>query len=230
MAEIVPSYLFKETRVNLDSAFSASTVNIRFPAQGFGGFTSRTAQKRSYVGDVFGAEDDKAFREKHLATAASIYHRRYHDSPKSFLWRILENSKVLAIRAVDICKQETTADANLTLRLTFPTAIRPSCVTFSDPKEHDVLSAFILTEGNQLYTLSLRPEFFRKACATEENIGDWCKTYVAGAFSFKHPHRLVALRAEELLVSLHDGMLLKLERKAGEDSKCSPCVYIIFHF
>lgn len=219
MADMVPFNAYKETRLNLDPTTQGSTVAIRLPTHGASTWSSKTAQKRPHNADVGVAVDEGAFRQKQLATAASIYYRQHHKSPRAFLWRVLEDGKVLSIRAVDISRQAKEPDANITLRLTFPNLIKHSCVAFSDSAEHDVLSAFVLTESSHLYTLSLRPDYFKRASSTEDNVGDWCKSYMPSAFSFKHAHRLVALNADEILISLTDGGLLKLGRKSGQDGK-----------
>jgi nuclear pore complex protein Nup160 len=218
MADIALSYSHKETRLNLESTVPGSTVAIRLPAHGTSSWSSRAAQKRPLPTDVPPAEDESAFRQRHLASAASIFYRQHHQSPRGFLWRVLEDGKVISIQTADLCKQDKAPDTYLTLRLVLPGPIRPLCVAFADDKQHDVLSVFILTESNHLYTLTLRPEFFRRRSSTEDNVGDWCKIYPPSAFSFKHPHRLVALSSEQLLVSLHDGGLLRLDRVPGEDS------------
>jgi nuclear pore complex protein Nup160 len=102
--------------------------------------------------------------------------------------------------------------------LTFPSAIKPGCIALSDSKEHDVLSAFVILETKELFTLNLRPEYFRKPSSTEDNVGDWCKSYMPAAFSsFKVPHRLAALTADVLLASIQDGSLVRLERNSGGD-------------
>jgi len=215
MADPGPFYAYKETRLNLDPATEHSTISIRLPAHG-----ARNTQKRSQViEDIPIAEDDDSFRLKHLATAASIYHRTSDSFPRSYLWRVLEGGTVLSIRTIDVSKVVATDDANLTLRLTLPSPIQPGCIAFSDSKDHDVLSAFVYTESKHIITLSLRPDFFRKPASTEDNVGDWCKSYASATFSFKHPHRLVALSANELLFSNHDGSLLKLDRISGGDGK-----------
>jgi nuclear pore complex protein Nup160 len=217
MADTAPPYLYKETRLNVESAIPGSTVVIRLPNYGASKWSSRTAQTRLPT-EIPLAEDESAFKQRHLASAASLFSRQYHKFPRSFLWRVLEDRKVLSIQAADLCKQDKIPDAHLTLRLTFPSPIRPSCIALSDCKEHDTFSVFSLTESNHLYTLTLRPEFFRRRSTTEENVRDWCKIYLSSAFGFKHPHRLVALGNEELVVSLHDGGLLRLNRVPGEDS------------
>lgn len=217
METFTPFYAYKEARLDLDPTIRGSTVAIRLP--GTNTFTSRAGQKRSHVAEIPIAEDENAFRQRHLATASSIYYRKHQKSLRRFLWRVLEDGKVLSIRNVDISRQSAVADANLTLRLVFPSAIKPGCIALSDSKDHDVLSVFVVTESKHLYTLSLRPEFFRKSTSTEENTVDWCKIYSCSTFSFKQPHRLVALDSDELLVSLSDGGLIKFERNSGADGR-----------
>jgi len=211
-----PFYAYKETRLDLDSATQGSTIAIRLPAHGASTNASRTTQKRSQSTEIPIAEDEVAFRRNHLATAASIYHRSHYKSPRSFLWRILEDGKVLSVRAVDVSRSSNSADANLTLRLTFPSPILPGCIALSDSKDHDILSIFVITDSKHLYTLTLRPDYFRRPLSTEDNVDDWCKSWVSNA-SFKHPHRLVALGADQVLISAHDGSLLKLDRSSGGD-------------
>lgn len=218
MVDSTPPYLYKETRINVESTIPGSTAVIRLPAYGASKWTSRTTHKRHFPMEIPPAEDEGEFRQKHLASAASLFFRQHHQFPRSFLWRVLEDRKALSIQAADLCKEDKVHDAHLTLRLIFPSPIRPACIAFSDSEEHDILNVFALTESNHLYTLTLRPESFRRKSTTEDNIRDWCKIYLSSAFGFKHPHRLVALAAEELIVSLHDGGLLKLNRVPGEDS------------
>lgn len=215
METFTPFYAYKEARLDLDAVIRGSTVVVRL--SGTNTSTSRAGQKRSQIAEIPIAEDEKAFRQRHLATASSIYYRKHQKSLRRFLWRVLEDGKALSIRNVDTSKQTATVDANLTLRLVFPSAIKPGCIALSDSKDHDILSVFVLTESKLLYTLSLRPEFFRKSTSTDENTVDWCKIYSCSTFSFKQPHRLVALGSDELLVSLSDGGLIKFERNTAVD-------------
>ncbi|KAJ0114340.1 dna repair protein rad51 [Diaporthe amygdali] len=200
-----PPILFKETRVNLEPASNASIVHIRLPAP------TRSRDRRSIGLDKYG-EEERTYRSRNLASAASIYHRKHHDSPRSFLWRVLEDDTVLSIRAADVSKQQNAPDANLILNLRFPNPIRASCIALADAAEHDALSIFALDHSNYLYTIVLRPDHFRKRSATENGIGDACKTHLSGAFSFKHPHRLVAVSAHQVVVTFHDGGLIRFDR------------------
>jgi nuclear pore complex protein Nup160 len=224
MATTDPFKAYKEVRLDLDPSTQASTVAIRLPAHGALTWPSRTAQKRPHVVELPVAEDEPAFKQRHLATAASVYHRGHHKSPRSFLWRVLEDGKVLSIRAVDVSRQPKVEDANLTLRLNFPSRIVPACIALSDSAAHDVLSVFVLTESKHLYTLTLRPDYFRKPSSTEDNVGDWCKSFLVSAVN-KICHRMVALTADVLLLSFVDGELLMLTRHSGADGMLDSEIY-----
>jgi len=226
MAATDPFIAYKEVRLDLDPSTQGSIVAIRLPAHGALTWPSRTAQKRPHVVDLPVAEDEVAFRQRYIATAASVYHRGQHKSPKSFLWRVLEDGKVLSIRVVDVVNvSKQPKDANLTLRLSFPSRIVPACIALSDSDAHDVLSVFVLTESRHLYTLTLRPEYFRNASSTEDNAGDWCKSFLVSAVN-KVCHRMVALAADVLLLSFVDGELLMLTRHPGADGMTDSQTYV----
>ena len=211
-----PCYLYKETRLNLDSTSSESTLNIRLPAQN----GSRSRQKKSVVTDLPVATDEATYRRTHMATAASIYYRKRKIYPNSLLWRVLGDSQVLCLQTVDLCKPpQEKHEASLTLRLNFQNSIKPSCIDFSDSELSDSINVFVLTETNDLYTLTLRPQLFHRNLVEATNVGDWCKIFLPSAFSFRYPYRLVARNPQELLISLHDGGLSRLSRKTGDNGK-----------
>ena len=108
-------------------------------------------------------------------------------------------------------------EAHLTLRLIFEDSILPSGVALADSEEHEVLSVFVITESKRLHTLTLRPEFFRRASSIDENIADWCKICTPAPLTFAYPHRLHASSPLELFVSLDSGALLRLTRRASDD-------------
>lgn len=78
-----PFYAYKEVRLDLDSSTQGSSIAIRLPAHGASTWASRTAQKRPHDFEIPVAEDEETFKQRYLATAASIYHRIYHQSPRS---------------------------------------------------------------------------------------------------------------------------------------------------
>lgn len=204
-------YLFKETRLNLEPPSPASGVGIRVP--------SKAASSRAQLANDSPAEDETTYRLKNLATASSIYHRRWHDTPRSFLWRVLEDGRVLSIRAVDICKKDKAPDAPLVLNFGFAVPIRSGCVAFADPEEHDALCVFVLDQASQLYTFTLRPDLFRKRTAVDSSLSELGKVQSPAGLGFKTPHRLVAVSVNTILATVNDGGIIRFDRAKTNDCK-----------
>ncbi|KAF2088828.1 hypothetical protein K490DRAFT_72530 [Saccharata proteae CBS 121410] len=219
MATTTAPYLYTEARLNLDAPYAGSTIGFTLPPHSSAPFLSRPRGQRAVVDDGYPSSNEVSFARRHLASSdASIFFRRKHPYPRSFLWRILDDRKVLEVRSVDLSiDPEHKGEAILTLLLSFPNAIRPYGVALAEPGERDALNIFVVTTANELYTLNLHKDFFIRTAATEIDVEDWCKTFVPSAFSFRYPYRLVAASAEDLWVSLHDGGLLRLTREAGDD-------------
>ncbi|KAI8251732.1 Nucleoporin NUP120 [Colletotrichum sp. SAR 10_98] len=221
-------YLYRETRLNLEAASTSSIVNIRVPSLTSNGRAAIRRLTNGHSGKNV-SEDEVAFRLKNLAAASSVYHRKWHDAPRSFLWRLLEDGLVLSLRVVDTCRQEKAADAPLTLNFRFSVPIQPSCIAFADPREHDALSMFVLDESSSLYTFTLRPDFFRKRSAIETGPGDACKAYQPKVFGLKHPHRMVAASPDQVVISLYDGGLVRLDKNKAQDSASNPWKETIYN-
>lgn len=212
MASGEMQYLHKETRLNLEPPALSSVATIRVP--------SASSQARGYrkLTRDNSVEDETTFRYKNLATTSSIYHRQWHDSPRSFLWRILEDGTLLSIRAVDVCRKANAADAPMILNFHFEVPIQTGCVAFADSEEHDALSVFVLDQAYQLYWFTLRPDYFRKRAAVDAGLSELCKVQSPAGLGFKHPHRLVAVNTECLLITVNDGGMIRLDR-----TKCHEC-------
>jgi nuclear pore complex protein Nup160 len=207
--------LYKETRLNLEPAAQSSTIQIRVAPQSAYG---RSGSGRSGAA----ADDEKGYRSRNLATASSIYYRKHNSSPRAFLWRVLDDGCVLSLRVADVCKQQKESDAPLILNLRFPTAIRTSCVGFADPEDYDALCVYVVDHSNQLWSITLRPDHFRKRTATDGGLGDACRSCSPPGFGFKHPHRLAVVHPDQLIVTMHDGGILKFDRNKGHDCKSVP--------
>lgn len=203
-------YYFKETRLNLEPSAPGSVINIRVPA----GANDRNS-RRSTIEPAF--EDHSSFKLKNLATASSVYHRQWHDSPRSFLWRVLENGKLLSIRAVDVCLKDNATDAPLILNLNFGVPIQPGCVALSDPKEHDALAVYVLDESSRLFTFVFRPDTFRKRSAVDASLSGLAKMQSPKGLGFKQAHRMVAASANMLLITTNDGGMIRLDKRASND-------------
>ncbi|KAI2466369.1 nucleoporin Nup120/160-domain-containing protein [Annulohypoxylon bovei var. microspora] len=209
------SYLYKETRLNLEPSSSSYIVDIELPTT-----SSQTRSSRRPNKSAKGAAKNGAAR----ATTSAIYYRKHHNFPKGFLWRILEDDTILSIRTVDICKPKKASDANLVLNFHFQQPIIPTCVAFCDPPDHDALSIFILDTANQLYNIFLRPDSFRKRSFAESGLGDSCKIFQPNAFrtGFKHPYRLVAVNCNQLVATLSDGGHIRFDKNTSHTASQMP--------
>ncbi len=219
-------YLFKETRVDLEPDSPGSVVVVQLPGHGRAAALSsrilpRRQQSAAQAATV--AEDDATFVKEHLASAASLFFRQQDLYPRSVLWRVLSGRRALAVRFVDVTRDPTDGpEAPLELRFVFPDAIRPAAVSIADDEAANVLVVFVLTTANDLYTILLRPDTFRETARPQKEkreIVSWGQIYRSPSFAFRYPHRLVARSTQELVITLHDGGLLRLTRQAGEDGR-----------
>lgn len=209
--------LFVETRLDLDEAFPGSTIELDISSSTSTNASFRSSGRRA-LPNVSSYEHEDAFASRRLASDSSIFFRRAQRSPRAFLWRIIDERNVLEIQTIDLSQDRAVqSDASLTLRLRFPNSIRPYGVAFADPEDRDALAAFVLTTPGDLYTLNLKREMFVKPVATETSAMEWCKLFQPTAFSFRTPYKLFAVSTLELVVSLHDGSLMRLVRKPGDD-------------
>ncbi|KAI1365021.1 nucleoporin Nup120/160-domain-containing protein [Xylaria arbuscula] len=218
MATRDPPAFFEETRLNFEPSSSTYVVDVNLPST-----VNSSKSRRQTNGSIRANGGDSALHAQNYATASSVYHRKHHPYPKSFLWRVLQDNSVLSLRVVDVCRPDRATDANLILNFHFPHAIRPSCIALSDPPDHDALTVFVLDEAGQLYTLLLRPDSFRKRSFIESGLGDACKIFTVNALqNFKTPYRLIAINPNQLMVALTDGGHIRLDRSKPHTTPQSP--------
>jgi DNA repair protein RAD51/nuclear pore complex protein Nup160 len=210
MANFRAPLLYTETRLNLDQAHAGSTIDLTL---------SKTSNfDRKLYNDVRIGSDEDQFKTEHIASDASLYFRRDERYPRSFLWRLLEKRTVLELQSVDLSQDSSEkTEAILTLLLRFPAKIRPFCIAFADPDEKDALNVFAITETDELWTLTLNRDFFIHTKATETLPSDWCKVTKPSIFAVTTPFRLFSSNARELYMSMVDGQVVRLTRRAGED-------------
>lgn len=210
------SCLYKEARLNIEPAFSGSTISFTLPATNSIGFGTRA--KRTVYDETDVAKDDDAFAKRHLGSDGSMYFRRRLVYPRSFLWRLLDGQKTLEIQAVDLEHDErNTQEASLTLLMHFPSPIRPSCIAFADNDNQNVLTVFAITTSNELYTLNIPCGFFKEEKVSEGDIEDWCTRSAPSLLQASIAYRLVAVDVHQLLVPLSNGSILRLLRESKDD-------------
>lgn len=209
---------YKEARLNVEPAFPGSTIAFTLPTSSLSTFGSRTTAKRTIIHEQVAEQDEEAFSRRHLAIEGSMFFRQHHTYPRSFLWRVLDNRKMLEIQATDLEHDVgNKLEANLTLLFQFPSPLRPFCVAFAEPTDRDVLMVFAITTANELFTLTIPRDFFANPSASEQEIETWCRRSEPVLFSGRIPYRLMAVDADELLVSLDDGAICRM--RWDKDSK-----------
>ncbi|KAJ9311282.1 hypothetical protein DTO271D3_8437 [Paecilomyces variotii] len=219
--------IYKETKVDLRPVSPSTVVNIQIPTQDGAQRRARFSITPFDAQEEPISKDEEEFAKRYLATQGSIYFRQRKAYPRAFVWRVVDDNRVLEIQSADLTRSaHEHHEANVTLRLDFQEAIIPSGVALADPEDHEVVNVFVLTVSKQLHTLTLRPEFFRRTSSIDENVSDWCKTSTPAPLAFSYPHRLHASSPYELFISLDSGALLRLTRRAGDDgSHWSPITF-----
>ena len=207
--------LHKETRVSLEPLCPNATIHIQIPSTTTFGRSSPL--KRRIINRTLRYESEDSFKRSRLSKNGSIYFRKSKRYPRSILWRTLDQT-VLELRSVDLSKSDREEkEATLTVQLKFPDVIRQGCVAFADPVEGDLLDIFVLSKGADLYTITLRPDFFCRLEVSEGDTARWCQAFKPATLHISTPHRLVACSSLSLLVGLGDGRLMHLTRKPGDD-------------
>ena len=208
-------YLFKETSLDLESSRS-SVVQIQLPSSS--PFSVRPRQQHRLLKTTSIAKDEDTFSRHCLALSGSTHFSHHSDYPRSILWRVLQEQKILELRSSDLSKSEReTRDAALIIQLCFPVPIKDGGVALADSEEPNILNIFALTKANELYTCAIRRTFFCNVGASEEDVGSWCKIYKPATFSMSTPYRLISGGPSRLIVSLTDGRVLQLTRRKEED-------------
>ena len=208
--------LFKETRTDLQPTSPGTVIQIQIPSTST--FSVRSRQQRHILRTTPIYKDEDSFNKHYPASSSSVYFGKFKKHPRNFLWRVLQEGKVLELRSVDLSKSNReTREAVFTIQLHLPVKIKHGGVALADSEDQNVLNAFALTKGNELYTFAVPKDFFCDAAASEEDIGRWCKVSKPATFSISTPHSLIAGSSLQLVVSLSDGRLLQLTRRKDED-------------
>jgi nuclear pore complex protein Nup160 len=204
-------YAFTETRLNLEASSSTFVVNIKVPEPA----NSRGSYRR-HNADGKEIDEENVFALTILAQSSSIFQRRFHTSPKSFLWRVLEDGLTLSVRAVDVFRQDLSPEAPYILNFHFHVPIQPSCVALAEPEKSDALCIFVIDQAGSLYSFTLHTDNFRRR-ASDSSVKDGCSVSNPQSLSSGQPLRLVAVSENRILVTLRDGGLVRLDRNTTGD-------------
>jgi hypothetical protein len=210
--------LYQEVQLSTSPASPASVLTINTTSSNSSAVALFSAgRKRAY--NNFSELDEETYARKHLASEASVFFRRKSRTPRSFLWRVLDDRRLLEVQCVDLIQErgDSQTEGSLTFHIELPAEIVKGGVAFADPEETDALEVFVLTTGNDLFTITLKKDLLaRDVPPSEFDPVTVVKKYAPSSFGFRYPYRMIAVNSLEILVSLHDGSLLRLERQANE--------------
>ena len=205
--------LYTETNFPVKASTPGSLHHIELPSKNPSEIKNQPQKRRR--DRLVRTSDEQTFAKQYLASASSIYFRHTKTYPRTFLWRVLRDSRSLEIQCADTARSASDQkEAHLTLSLDFPNAILPSGVALADGDRGDIISIFVLTESRELYTLSLHTNFFQSAQSIPEDVSTWCHIESPSALTFDRPHLLYANTPYELFISFESGRLQRLSRKA----------------
>ncbi|KAI7121578.1 hypothetical protein KC324_g18296, partial [Hortaea werneckii] len=213
-----PPTLYREVRVPPSPISPALVLNIDTVGSSQQRALARAGSKRSFD-EISSGLDEETYARKHLATEGNVFFRSSQRAPRSFLWRTLDDRRVLEIQAVDIVNDSYGGEGNgwLKYRVHLQDAILPGGVVLADPEETDALECFVFTESKELFTITLKRDLLTRATVPAEFDSATCvKRYSSSFLGLRQPYRFHAASSLELLVSLTDGSLVRLERRAGE--------------
>jgi nuclear pore complex protein Nup160 len=211
--------LYVETAAHLAPSTPDSVITLSLPSTSGPQILSRNSSLYAKDSTTRNhARDESTYAKEFLASQGSVYFRSARTYPRTFIWRVLEDSRILELRCADLARSKHEIDeAHLTIRFEVQDIIIPAGVALSDAEEQDVLHVFIITTKKELRTLAVSLDFFRNADFSKADSRRWCQTFVPSTFTIDTPHRLHAHTPFELFVSFDSGRLQRLTRKIADD-------------
>lgn len=212
--------LFQEVQLSPTPATPSSVLSINTSGNSSQALTLFGAGRKRGHNEI-SELDEESYARKHLASEASVFFRGKSRFPRSFLWRVLNERRLLEIQCVDLVQERSDAqrEGSLTFHIELPAEIVKGGVAFADPEETDALEVFVLTTGSELFTITLKRDLLtRDTPPAGFDPATVIKKYMPSSLNFRHAYRLVAVSSLEILISLHDGCLLRLERQPNDSA------------
>lgn len=195
--------LYKETAFELQPAASTQLVEIQVPRAN-GSYDRSKFSKTSGRSDQL-AKDDKAYEAKYLASSTSVFFRHSHAYPRSFLWRVLSDGKVLEISNADFARNEKNQEVSTVLRFTFQDKLFPRGVSVCDSSKSDDFHVFALTQENEVFELHIRTDYFLNADSVPKETKSWCSAIRASVLSIDKAFQIHAANPHDVFVSFVSG-------------------------
>lgn len=206
--------LYTETSFQVGLTTSSSQLNFQIPRLDGSHRKSKYSTSRKSA-----PRNEASFTEQYAATQSSIYFRQAKAYPRTFLWRVLSDDKVLEVQCADLARSENDKEeAYLTLSFTFQDPIIPAGVSFTDSEKGDEVHAFVCTSQNEIFNLRLPTMLFRNPTASQ-NVSQWCKPVQISSLTMSdHVHHVYAATPFQFFLSFKSGRLQKLERRGNTEN------------
>jgi hypothetical protein len=153
---IITPTLYQEVQLSTSPVSPASVLTINTTGNNSQAVTLFGAGRKRGHNEI-SELDEETYARKHLASEASVFFRRKSRSPRSFLWRVLDDRRLLELQCVDLVQEReySQKEGSLTFHIELPAEIVKGGVAFADPEETDALEVFVLTTDNELLTITL---------------------------------------------------------------------------
>nr|POE47347.1 nucleoporin [Quercus suber] len=215
--------LYQETRVA--PAPSSNSAILYIPTQETSSRRGATSTVNNGAGrkrpfDEINAIDEESYARKHLATEGSVFFRPKSRSPRSFLWRVLNDRQILDVQCVDLVQESGQNNESwLTFRIDIKDGIREHGIVFADSLDMDGLEIFVLSSKCELFTITLKRDLLLKqTIPTSFDPATCVKIHAPSTLTaHRHAYRLFGMDSRDLYVSLADGSFLRLSRKAQDN-------------
>jgi hypothetical protein len=212
--------LYQEVQLSTSPVSPASVLTINTTGNNSQAVTLFGAGRKRGHNEI-SELDEETYARKHLASEASVFFRRKSRSPRSFLWRVLDDRRLLEMQCVDLVQEReySQKEGSLTFHIELPAEIVKGGIAFADPEETDALEVFVLTTDNELFTITLKKDLLaRNTPPAEFDPATVVKKFTPSSLGFRHPYRMIAVNSLEIVISLDEGSLLRLDRQANESA------------
>lgn len=160
------------------------------------------------------ASDESTYSLEYLATSSSIFTRSTnHHYPRSFLWRVVANSRLLEIQVADFSRNESDKEHDRLLAFEFQDAIAQRGISVCEKEKNNAICFFVLTETNEIHRLVIEVDRFAGGQAATAHT-----PVPASSLTIDTAHQIHAVTPDELYISFTSGRIQRCQKDEGQDT------------
>jgi len=210
--------LYTETAFHVNAPTPGSLLEFQIPRKN--GSYNKPPQTRLQRDDEARrhCRSEQTFVKEYLASQSSIYFRQAKTYPRTFLWRVVSDDRVLQVQCADVARSETNLkEAYLTLSFAFQDQIIPRGVAWADLDSRDELHVFVCTSRNEIFHLRLPTSAFGDRDALGQDVPRWCKPLDISSLTIDVAHHIYASTPQEFFISFVSGRIQRLTRRSKDE-------------